>query len=355
MGTTWQNEANRPAERGKPSVVMVVMGYNQENSIGYAIDGAFRQDYDGSLTLVLSDDCSQDDTFLIMQRKAAAYQGPHKVILNRNKKNLGYAGNLCHAISLVDSDLVCKADGDDYSFSDRVSVLVQAFGKYPQAKMVSAAFKPLSLNQGSAIPDFAAMEAIGDAQTHIWEGESPSRDLPLGCVSMWRRGVFRRIQASFAAYRSVGEDFLLALVSRMYGDILFVRRELVCYVNNQINSTLVNAQVLTLREIYDYGKKWNNLVEERLAVLRFCLQWMREYLDSNDDLPVENRAWAERCYDLLKEEYQAHAAYCRYGKRGLMSNALHWLLHRDAPVSRIFPLRFKCPMIYVLKKLGLRK
>lgn len=57
----------------KPSVVMVVMGYNRQDSIGYAIDSALLQDYDGPMTIVLSDDCSSDGTFDVMRQKAKTY------------------------------------------------------------------------------------------------------------------------------------------------------------------------------------------------------------------------------------------------------------------------------------------
>ena len=53
-----------------------------------AIEGAFAQTYQ-PLEILLSDDCSPDGTYRVMQEMAAAYAGPHRVILNRNPKNLG--------------------------------------------------------------------------------------------------------------------------------------------------------------------------------------------------------------------------------------------------------------------------
>lgn len=70
----------------KPSVVMVVMGYNQ-------------QDYDDPMTIELSDDCLRDNTFHVMRQKAKTYQEIFHLILNRNKTDLGYSGNLLKATS----------------------------------------------------------------------------------------------------------------------------------------------------------------------------------------------------------------------------------------------------------------
>ena len=61
----------------------VVMAYNQESFIREAVAAAFAQDHD-DLEIVLTDDCSTDATFAIMQDMAAAYTGPHTIILNRN-------------------------------------------------------------------------------------------------------------------------------------------------------------------------------------------------------------------------------------------------------------------------------
>ena len=69
--------------RNKPLVTFIVISYNQEAFIRDGVEGAFSQTY-SPLEIVLSDDCSRDRTFEIMQELAAAYRGPHRVILNRN-------------------------------------------------------------------------------------------------------------------------------------------------------------------------------------------------------------------------------------------------------------------------------
>ena len=43
--------------------------------------------------IILSDDCSPDGTFKIMQEMVEAYKGPHEFVLNRNEENLGIGGH----------------------------------------------------------------------------------------------------------------------------------------------------------------------------------------------------------------------------------------------------------------------
>lgn len=56
----------------RPLVTFALFAYNQEKYIREAVDGAFSQTYE-PLEIILSDDCSSDRTFEIMQEMAAAY------------------------------------------------------------------------------------------------------------------------------------------------------------------------------------------------------------------------------------------------------------------------------------------
>ena len=71
----------------QPMVTFALFAYNQEKYIREAVKGAFSQTYE-PLEIILSDDCSSDRTFEIMQEMAKAYQGPHRVVARTNRKNL---------------------------------------------------------------------------------------------------------------------------------------------------------------------------------------------------------------------------------------------------------------------------
>ena len=83
-------QANHPSDR--PLITFALFAYNQERFIREAVAGAFSQTY-SPLEIILSDDCSSDRTFEIIQEMTAGYEGPHKVILNRNEKNPPPFGN----------------------------------------------------------------------------------------------------------------------------------------------------------------------------------------------------------------------------------------------------------------------
>jgi glycosyltransferase involved in cell wall biosynthesis len=110
-------------KKASVAVTFVVTGYNQAHLIDEAISGALRQDYP-SLEIILTDDCSSDNTFERMQAAAAAYSGPHKIIATQPESNKGTLGNIYHAARQATGEFIVLAGGDDISYPNRTSVLV---------------------------------------------------------------------------------------------------------------------------------------------------------------------------------------------------------------------------------------
>jgi glycosyltransferase involved in cell wall biosynthesis len=104
----------------------VVLSYNQEEYVAEAVMAALAQE-GPPLELILSDDCSQDGTFQIMQQIAADYRGPHRVTVRRNEKNLGLVGHFAKIFSLCTGDVMIVAWGDDASVPDRALRIREVF------------------------------------------------------------------------------------------------------------------------------------------------------------------------------------------------------------------------------------
>jgi len=80
-------------DQDRPLVTFALFAYNQERFIREAVEGALTQD-DSPLEIILSDDCSNDSTFQIIQDVAETYSGTHRVLVNRNAGNLGIGGHV---------------------------------------------------------------------------------------------------------------------------------------------------------------------------------------------------------------------------------------------------------------------
>lgn len=110
----------------RPLVTFVLVTYNQEKLVREAVEGVFAQTY-SPLEIILSDDCSPDGTFAILEEMAAAYRGPHQVRAVRTPRNLGIIQHVLMRGREAQGEIVVMGAGDDVSKPNRVAVLVDAF------------------------------------------------------------------------------------------------------------------------------------------------------------------------------------------------------------------------------------
>ena len=111
-------------ESRRPLVTFYVMAYNQEQFVREAVEGALAQTY-VPLEILLSDDCSTDRTFDVIQDAVKGYTGPHAVVLNRNTRNLGISAHVDMLMDMARGELIVAADGDDVSFAHRTERCVE--------------------------------------------------------------------------------------------------------------------------------------------------------------------------------------------------------------------------------------
>lgn len=103
-----------------PVASIILLTYNQEQFVEEAFLSLLNQDLD-NIEIVVSDDCSSDATWTIIQAIAKDYQGPKKIILSCNPINLGIVGNYAAALKQSSGDLIFMAAGDDISLPGRCS------------------------------------------------------------------------------------------------------------------------------------------------------------------------------------------------------------------------------------------
>lgn len=208
----------------RPLVTFALVAYNQEKFVGEAITGAFAQSY-GPLEIILSDDCSTDDTFSIMREMAALYAGPHTIVLNRNATNLNIGNHINTINRLARGELVVAAAGDDISVPERVSELVGAWiDANRQPGLLHSACQVIS-EAGVVVKDLACpcLHALGSA-----EEAAAKNAFVIGATEAWDRSLFN----SFGDLRGdlVHEDRALPFRALIGGrSVKYIERPLVQY------------------------------------------------------------------------------------------------------------------------------
>lgn len=144
----------------KPLISYVVTAYNIENYIAESIECAFAQTY-SPLQIVLSDDCSTDRTFEIMQSMTQNYTGPHLITLNRNERNLGITEHMNKAyMELAQGEIIIAAHGDDLSKPERTELSYKYLKEYPNVTALSFSIQAVDENGNNLTSHSAIVDRV---------------------------------------------------------------------------------------------------------------------------------------------------------------------------------------------------
>lgn len=116
----------------KISVIMAA--YNCEKTVGKAIDSILAQTYE-NWVMIICDDGSTDGTMDVLNRYAAQYPDKFVIIQNEHNSKLPYSLN--HCLQYVQTELVARMDGDDWSTPDRFEKQVAFLKAHPEYDLVS--------------------------------------------------------------------------------------------------------------------------------------------------------------------------------------------------------------------------
>lgn len=222
----------------RPLVTFALFAYNQERYIEEAVAGALAQDY-SPLEIILSDDCSTDSTFEIMSRMATEYKGQHKIVLNRNERNLGIGGHVDKVLRLASSDLAIMAAGDDISIPKRTSTIVD---KWLVSKRVSLAIfsSYISINsEGKRIP----IKAQRCDLAHLNDLDAYALGMPsyLGATAAYDLRVIREFPPFIEGIKQ--EDAILPARAALLGKVDFIESDLILYRVGSGISTIRNIKI----------------------------------------------------------------------------------------------------------------
>jgi glycosyltransferase involved in cell wall biosynthesis len=144
-----------------PLITFAIFAYNQESFIRDAVTAALAQTY-SPLEIIVSDDCSSDLTFSVIEDVAASYQGPHDLKIRRNSQNLGIAGHVNEMARVASGEILVLAAGDDISLPNRVSVLAQVFDRNPDVRAVFSNYE--TLPTGISIRENSFLERVSQEE-----------------------------------------------------------------------------------------------------------------------------------------------------------------------------------------------
>ena len=120
-----------------PSASLLLIAYRMAATIAAALDSALAQTQ--PCEIIVSDDCSGDDTLAIAAGIVRGYRGPHRVHLRSTARNLGLCAHLDELAAIATGDVLVFLAGDDIAYPQRVQRLLAELARDPQLQLVGSA------------------------------------------------------------------------------------------------------------------------------------------------------------------------------------------------------------------------
>lgn len=231
----------------RPLVTFALFAYNQEQYIREAVEGAFSQTYE-PLEIILSDDCSTDRTFEIMQEMAAAHAGPHAVTVRRNDQNKGLAVHVNTVMQASSGEIVVLAAGDDISLPHRTKVSVNSLLQNSSAAAVLLSADVID-DAGEIIGERLSVKGKSGEKLQTINDLIKWKHTTFGAARALRRDVFTRFGPLNANCPT--EDTPLLLRSLMCGPNVLSSLKVIRYRRHGGNlSGIESLMTMNINEIY---------------------------------------------------------------------------------------------------------
>jgi glycosyltransferase involved in cell wall biosynthesis len=317
-------QSDPAAGGGRPLVSHYVYAYRQEATVRAAVTSVLAQTYQ-PLEIVLSDDCSPDGTYRVMQEVAAAYRGPHRVILNRNPKNLGITPHVERILELSSGAFVIESAGDDVSLPHRDARLVEAW--------LASGRRAHLVHSGRVEVDAEDRELpMREVAPPLDAGTTPlamlkTKHALVGATAGWSRAVYDRFGpiSDVAAFHDYPIAFRALLLSGA-GGVAYLDEPLVRYRKGGLSQHVPQR----------YGHWW--FYGDRLRYMRWDLEFYRSYRRDLERLPPPELKACRAAADAFIREAELTLALADMGRAerlGALPRAA-WmsLRHREPALVR---------------------
>ena len=252
----------------RPLVTIALIAYNSEPFIREAVESVLAQTY-SPLEIILSDDCSTDGSFAVICDLARRYNGPHRVVVNRNATNLGGAEHISLMLEMARGEFIVQAEGDDVSVPERTTKLVECWLKTNRSRDLICSY-------------FAEINEGGQSTGYIKEDVMFMPDVNAD-VSTWRCGA-TGATASYTPklYQKYGPihhdvlavDWVIPFRAWLEGGVEMVREPL---IRHRTHSRSISQQVKNL-EIFP-GRSERYALRRKIAAgeVATTQEWLKAW------------------------------------------------------------------------------
>lgn len=210
--------------------------YNGEKYISEQIESLLRQSC-VDWRLLVSDDCSEDETVKIIKRYMEMY--PNKITLYENKTNTGSAGkNFLGLLEKSSGEYVMFCDQDDVWKNDKIAATIDKMWAMEQEYgddmpiLVHTDLEVVNENLSLVNKSMFEMQKLDYNRTSL--NELVVQNIVTGCTVMINRALINRLE--IMPEKIAVHDWWLGVMASIYGKIGFVEKATILYRQHGENS-----------------------------------------------------------------------------------------------------------------------
>ncbi len=317
----------------RPLLTFALITYNQASLVAEAVRGALAQTYT-PLEIILSDDCSPDDTFQIMHAMAAYYNGPHTVIVRQTPKNLGLVGHINNIMEMARGEVVVIAAGDDISMPQRTTRIYDSYLKsgkqahsiFSNATWVDETGQALNLLHKTPVP-------LQDLTLEKY-ATRPGLALVNGATHAWRKATFDFFGP--LPPEVCAEDLTIPFRSALLGTIAYIHEPLVYYRRDAGRLNITRG----MAAFGEHRRKWLKWKRAHANVYACRLRDLAHFTTQRSNTPALEsiRRGMQAQLDRLNTEIVAAQGIPQKPLRGRAAHLRLWLASYWEPLKEFIVL-----------------
>ena len=267
----------------KPYVTALIDTYDQGSFIEEAIDSVLAQDFPASqIEILVVDDGSTDDT----RERVAKYGDRVRYIY---KENGGQASALNRGFAESQGEIVAMLDGDDLWLPNKISRVVEEFGRHPEAAVVYHPYRYWNTDSNQCTEDPSFHPISGYVPEYL---ANVLRYGGFGTCSMALRRALTQKAFPIPTALTIYADTYLVVISMFLAPVAAIPEHLTVYRHHGGNATA-------------FGEGDRDRRRRRWRCYEHGVAEAREWLERNGhDLGLPATAAYFRRHELIAQEFR---------------------------------------------------
>lgn len=189
--------------------------------------------------IVICDDCSSDNTVLIIKEFIEKY--PNLIRFYQNDNNLGYRKNFDKCYRLCKGEYIFSCDQDDIWNNNKIEKIINVFNEKTVLVFTNAALIDKNGNNiGKSLWDCLEIDYNTISNTEEFKKTIKQKFIVTGATMAFRKSMYE--QTEVFGY-TCEHDALIAYVAPIFGEVVAINEELIKYRRHGKNVSIIDPIV----------------------------------------------------------------------------------------------------------------